>query len=255
MNVSNQPSLMNAFRTISLILTVGTSMSACGNSATWREEVLLHDGQKIIIDVSNTLGERTVEGRERTTIDETVTFIMPGTNKKITGKMDFRNSVPEPNGLILLVLDIVKGVPYVATAPAGCIAYSKWKSPRPPYVLFKYEGEEWKQIALAEFPAELSKSNVIVGRPPAELRQSFYTVDQVNEHNYRVAKDHQTVLGDAVKYTYDGQCAEMVYDGKGGWIGIGWFRDKPSLEACLSYCEQEKMPAKYCPCNTLFKGK
>lgn len=236
-------------------MILGVSMSACGNSATWQEEVLLHDGQKIIIDVSHRLGERTNVGPERTTIDQTVTFVMPGTNKKITWKMDFRNSVPEPNGLILLVLDIVKGVPYVATTPASCIAYNKWKRPNPPYVLFKYEAEEWKQISLAEFPAELSKANVIVGRPPAALLKSFYAVEQVNESNYYKEKEHKAILREALKNAGGSRCGEMVYDGKGGWIGIGWFRDKPSLEACLSYCEQEKMPAKYCPCNTLFKGK
>jgi hypothetical protein len=231
-NVSNQPSLLNAFRTISLMLTFGVSMSACGDSASWREEVLLHDGQKIVIDVSHRLGERTVVGPERLTIDETVTFIMPGTNKKITWRMDFRNSVPEPNSLILLVLDIVKGVPYVATSPAGCIAYNKWKRPNPPYVLFKYEAEVWTQISLAEFPAELSKTNVIVGRPPAELLKSFYTVEQVNESNYYKEKEHKTILREAVKSGLGVTSCEVLVQYKCGWGAPGEFNRKHFESTC-----------------------
>jgi hypothetical protein len=47
----------------------------------------------------------------------------------------------------------------------------------------------------------------------------------------------------------------MVYDGNGGWIGVGWFRKQSSYGACLKYCEREKMSAQYCPCNKLFKGE
>jgi len=30
----------------------------------------------------------------------------------------------------LIAFDIIKGVPYIATRPAGCIAYNKWQRPR-----------------------------------------------------------------------------------------------------------------------------
>lgn len=194
--------LLKAFGIIGLILTLGVSMNANaglfgigGSTMNWKEEVLLHDGQIVVAErFYNLGGYPAVESRERAAIDETVTFNLPGTNKKIIWKTDFRDSEPVPNSLNLLLFDVINGVPYIATYPAGCIAYNKWKRPNPPYVLFKYEGSDWKQIPLAEFPAELSKTNVIVGRPPSELLKSFYKVADVQEKNYYLQPEHKTIL-------------------------------------------------------------
>jgi hypothetical protein len=167
-----------------------------GGTEKWKEEVLLHDGSKIVVERFFHLGSKpTIDSRERQALDETVSFILPGSNKKITWKTDFRDSEPEPNSLNLLVLDIVKGTPYIATYPAGCIAYNKWKRPNPPYIFFKYDGKDWKRIPLEEFPAEISKVNIIVGSPPAELLKPFYTVEQVNEQNYDIHEEaYKTIV-------------------------------------------------------------
>ncbi len=192
---------------LGLFLMIGVSMSADaglfvfgGHTMSWKEEVLLHDGQIIIAERFYNLGSRpTLDSRERAALDETVTFGLPGTDKKITWTTDFRDSVPEPNSLNLLLLDVVKGVPFIATYPAGCIAYNKWKRPNPPYILFKYEDDEWKRISLAEFPPELSKTNVIVGRPPSDLLKSFYKVVDVQDRNYYLQPEYKTILREAVK--------------------------------------------------------
>jgi len=172
---------------------------ACGGrgffawgEASWKEEVLLHDGKKIVIERFYNLGSRpSLDSHEQEDLDETITFTMPGTNKKIIWKTDFRDEKPEPNGLRLLVLDIFNGIPYIATYPAGIIAYNKWKRPNPPYIFLKYDGNNWKQIPLEEFPAEISKVNVIVARPPAELQKPFYTAEQVNGENNRGNMDEK----------------------------------------------------------------
>jgi hypothetical protein len=200
--MNNRHWLVKATGTICLILTLGANMNAeaglfgiGGNTMSWKEEVLLHDGQIIVAERFYNLGRYpTLDARERAAVDQTVTFSLPGTNQKIIWKTDFRDTEPEPNSLNLLLLDIVKGVPYIATYPAGCIAYAKWKRPNPPYVFFKYEGGQWKQISLAEFPAELNKTNVIVGRPPSELLKSFYKVADVQERDYYLPSEYKTIL-------------------------------------------------------------
>jgi hypothetical protein len=186
---------------IGLLLMMGASMSTCSaTTMTWKEEVLLHDGAKIMSTrFYNLGGHPTDASRERQALDETVTFTPPGSENAITWKTDFRDAMPEPNSLNLLVLDIVNGIPYIATYPAGCIAYNKWKRPNPPYVFFKYVDLEWKQIPLQEFPTQLSRTNVIVGRPPAELLKPFYTVEQVNERNYYLGKEYKTILREPMK--------------------------------------------------------
>jgi hypothetical protein len=189
------------------LLMLGASMSAeaglfgfGGNTMRWKEEVLLHDGQIVVSErFYNLGGYPTIESRERAALDETVTFNLPGTSKKITWQTDFRDSEPEPNSLNLILFDVVRGVPYIATYPAGCIAYNKWKRPNPPQLLFKYENGQWKRIGVAEFPTELSKANVIVGRPATKLLQSFYTVEQVSKENRDIdTPEYKTILREAL---------------------------------------------------------
>jgi len=210
---------------LGLILTMGVSMSAnaglFGHTMNWKEEVLLHDGSKIIAERHYNLGGYpAIESQERAALDMTVTFNLPGTNKKIVWKNDFRDSEPEPNSLNLIRLDVVKGVPYIATYPAGCIAYNKWGRPNPPQILFKYENDQWKRITLAELPSELinTHANVIVGRPAAKLLKSFYTVEGVNAENRDIDEGpYKTILREAVANA-GGRCEPMVHY-KCGWFG------------------------------------
>jgi hypothetical protein len=237
------------------IAIVLTSINACeyfgiGNTMSWKEEVLLHDGSKIVIKrLVNLGGKRTLESREQRDLDETVTFTLPGSNKEVTWKTDFRDERPEPNSLNLLVFDIVNATPYIAAYPAGCIAYNKWQRPNPPYIFFKYDGSNWKRIYLEEFPAEISKVNVIVGRPPAELQKSFYTVEQVKEENRNISSaEYKTVIRTPIKIW----CEELIYDGK-MWRGFSGLDKLPTYEACVDVCDKSGIKAEYCPCERLFK--
>ncbi len=215
--------LLKKITKLGLILMMGVSMSACSATMSWKEEVLLHDGRVIAAERFYNLGGKpTFESRERAALDEVVTFSLPGTNKKITWKTDFRDSQPEPNSLNLIRFDVVKGVPYIATYPAGCIAYNKWGRPNPPQILFKYADEQWKRITLAEFPTELSnaQANVVVGRPKTSLLRSFYTVEGVNEENREIDEGpYKSILREPVP-NYEKNCPELVRI-DGGWASPG----------------------------------
>lgn len=171
------------------------------------------------------LGSRpTLESRERQILSETITFSLPETNRKITWEMSFRDDIPEPNGVNVLVLSIVNNIPYIAGYPAGCIAYNKWNRPNPPQILYKYEGNQWKRISLKEFPPQINRANLIVGGPPAEGIKSFDTVAQVDEENNDISTpEYKTILRETVKigsYGSSVNCEELVYY-KGAWVGPG----------------------------------
>lgn len=206
---------------LGFLLMIGFSMTACTKTLSWKEEVQLHNGSIIIIKrFFNLGGYPAIESRERAPLDETVTFIHPQTGKKIVWKTDFRDSVPEASDLNLILLDIVKGVPYIATYPTACIAYNKWKRPNPPQILFKYEGEQWKRIDVSEFPIELGNANVIVGRPATSLLKPYYKVAQINAINYDIHEvAYKTVLREPVK-GYGQNCPILVRI-EGGWSELG----------------------------------
>lgn len=186
---------------LGLFLLLGSAISACSSTMRWTEEVKLHDGRILIVErMYNLGGYRGLESHERTELDETITFSVPDSNKQITWKTDFRDSQPEPNSLNLLQIEVVKGVPYIATYPAGCIAYNKWQRPNPPYVFFKYVDNNWKQISLAEFPVELNKINVMIGGPQRHDPKPYYSVGAVDSGNTRIrTPEYRTILREPVK--------------------------------------------------------
>jgi len=258
MNIGN--GMWKRITKLGLLLTMVANMSACSSSMKWKEEVKLHDGQVIVAERFYKLGGYPgLESRNRMALDETVTFNLPN-SKRIVWKTDYRNTVPEPNSLNHFRFDIVNGVPYLATYPVGCIAYNKWGRPNLPQILFKYEGEQWKRITLDELPPVLigMSANVIVGSPDERILKSFYTVEGVNKQNHYISvPEYKTILRErsGVAGGPGSNCGEMIRKGNGGWDGIGWFRDQPSKEACLKYCERKEVSAQDCPCDRFFKGK
>lgn len=241
-----------------LLLFATVAIAACagvpraGSTMSWKEEVLLHDGSKIISHrFYNIAGSADVH--PGMALDETVTFNLPD-GKSIIWKNDFRDSVPEPNSLNHFRFDMINGVPYLATYPAGCIAYNKWGRPNPPQVLLKYTDNQWQRITLDELPPELinAQANVIVGRPDRSLLKPFYNVAAVNERNALIRlPEYKTILREPVNTG----CKRLVPYGNGGWLGFDWFSDQPNYEACSNFCEKKKVAPKDCPCNELFKGK
>ena len=211
-------------KTIGLVLAFGASMSAeagvFGSSKSWKEEVLLHDGKTMVVERHFNLGMPSLESRERKELDETITFIPPGSHKAISWKTEFRDDLAEPNSLGPLLLDMVAGIPYLATSPAGCISYNKWHRPNPPYILFKYENGEWKRIPVEEFPAELVNAN-LMSTPDARTLKSYYTTAQVKEQmqDRNIAAEATTISRKPIS-TMWATCPELVHY-KGAWVGPG----------------------------------
>lgn len=238
---------------------LGGSMNACAMGGTsWKEEVLLHDGSTIIVERTAKRHGRHEIGQRPPIGDQSLSFTMPGTNQRVVWKDEFSEDVNGAN-FNLMLLDIVQGTAYLLATPAGCLSYNKWGRPNPPYVVFKYQGSEWQRIPLQALPGEIKQPNMLHASPDdvaeKSAREGVVPAAVIREENegYR-QPDFKTIVREAVP-NYGRSCGEMVYDGNGGWIGIGWFSEQPSKEACLKYCEHQKVGAQYCPCATLFKGK
>lgn len=202
--MNKQNGMMERITKFAMLLLLGASMSACagfGLSKGWKEEVLLHDGQVLLVERSFSLGGYpTLDARERRLLDQTITFTMPGTNKTISWKTKYDDRVPERNSLGPLLLDIVNGVPYLATSPAGCISYNKWGRPNPPYVLFKYTNSAWQQISMKEFPPELVGAN-LMNMPASSQLKSYYTVEasKAKRSSGNISAYAKTILREPVK--------------------------------------------------------
>lgn len=242
----------------------GASMSAGAGlfgfgGDSWKEEVLLHDGSKIIAQRSLSYGGRREVGQGTPIKEQSISFTLPNSNKTIKWTSEYSEDVGRAN-FKLLALHILNGTSYIVAKPNLCLSYNKWGRPNPPYVLFKHDGKEWQRIQLSELPAEFKTLNIAIylGHQDVDsmVEEGLVPAETIKRRNSELTQYPQfkTILREAYPGAVGG-CGEMIYDGNGGWIGIGWFKKQPSLEACLKYCEREGVSAQYCPCNSIFKGK
>ena len=209
---------------IGLLLMMGANMSACA-STSWKEEVLLHDGGKIVVKRSQTYGGRHEIGQPPPIKEHTLTFAMPNTHKTITWVSEYGEDLGRTN-FNLLAVHILNDTPYIAVSPNLCLSYNKWGRPNPPYVFFKYDGSAWQRIPLSEFPVEFKTINVVIdtyghGDVDRAVRSGFISVNTVKELNsgYK-QEEYKTIVRTPIKYEGPEGCQELVYY-KGAWVGPG----------------------------------
>ena len=151
---------------MTLALTSGIHMNANAGlfgsgGHSWNEEVLLHDGQKIIVERSQRYGGRSEPGQSSPIKEHSVRFKLPGSAKAITWTSEYGEDLGRTN-FNLLAVHALNGTPYIVASPNLCLSYNKWGRPNPPYVIFKYERDQWQRIALHTFPIEFKTVNVVL---------------------------------------------------------------------------------------------
>lgn len=229
---TNHPWLMQKAK-LGFLLMMGISMNAEAGlfgfgSASWKEEILLHDGLKVIVERSQSRGGRHEIGQDVPVAKHTVRFSLPGKDKPIVWESEFGLEI-EKSSLNLLAIDVVGSIPYIVTTSTGCIAYNKWGRPNPPYVVFKFDGRVWQRVPLVEFPTEIKEANVVIGaltlreekmltghsRPLlAEEIRKMNTEGQTPEYRYLRVFVREPIRGSPTT------CEELVYY-KGAWVGPG----------------------------------
>ncbi len=224
-------------------------------SSSWQEEVLLHDGNKLVVERSVTRGGPHEIGQQGSYTKQTLAFKHPLSGKNVTWE---DNATPDirTSSFLPMAFDIYQGVVYLVASPMGCLSYNKWGRPNPPYVVFRHDGKAWERIPLQELPSETKTPNLIFSSPDTEverLGRRFIDAETIRRMTRELRQpENKTILRTAMEAPA-GRCGEMVSDGKGGWTGIGWFKKQPNREACFQYCKREGVPDENCPCKRLFK--
>lgn len=196
-------------------------MTACSET-TWEEEVLLHDGQKIIATRTVERGGKSEIGQQAPIKQQSLAFTLPITSEKVVWEDKFTEDIGGAN-FLPMQLEIHKGLPYLVAYPMGCLSYNKWGRPNPPYVVFKYQNKTWQRIALQELPAVLTVPNLIFSSPDTDAKKSGQAVisaEAIKTLNAGHTKaEYKSILRDAFPGADDG-CSEMVFY-KGTWVGPG----------------------------------
>lgn len=239
------------------------SLNACAGlfglgGDSWQEEVLLHDGSKVVVERHTTRGGRHEIGQKPSYTQQTLTFTHPATGEPIIWEdkatPDLGNSAFLP-----MALDIYHGTAYLVANPMGCLSYNKWGRPNPPYVVFRYDGKNWVRIPLQELPPETKTPNLIVSSPDTQvesLEKRFVDAETIKRLNAGFRQpEYKAILRDGIEKPEGSSCIKSDFYGKAGWLSPDWFTRQPSLEACLQFCGRREIEADICPCKTIFLRK
>lgn len=227
---------------------------------SWKEEAMLHDGRTLIVERSQTYGGRREIGQASPVRTHSLRFSMPESGRTVSWTSEYGDELGRTN-FNVLAIHIQDDTPYLVVEPNLCLAYNKWGRPNPPYVLFKYNGHAWQRLDMADLPKAFEKINLIVnnGRindiKEVAREKGYVSASGVESFNSSLTQpQYKSILREAIEEPA-GRCSEMISDGRGGWIGIGWFKKQPTRKACMDYCDGEKVSAANCPCKTLFKNE
>ncbi len=186
-----------------LILNLGVAtVTACGfmgfgDTAKWKEEALLHDGRKIVVERWQKHGGRHEPGQEPGIKDHSITFTIPGTKQTITWKDEYSKEIGHSN-FDLVAMHVSDRIPYLITTADGCLAYNKWGRPNPPYIIFKYEGNVWKRIYLQELPIEFKNINLVINAMAHEeelVNMGLASAEKVKELNSSLTQaEYKTIV-------------------------------------------------------------
>jgi len=206
--MNNRHWLLRLVKTICLVMTLGVSMNADAGlfgfgGDSWKEEVLLHDGSKIIVNRAQSYGGRHEIGQPPPIKEHTISFMLPNTKETITWTSEYGEDIGRTN-FDLLAVHALNGTPYIVASPNSCQSYNKWGRPNPPYVFFKYDGKAWQRIPFEAFPAELSTINVslTLGKRDVEemIRLGMVPAENIKARNSRLQQpEFKTILREAVE--------------------------------------------------------
>jgi hypothetical protein len=211
------------------IMTLGvTSMEALGflgigNTAKWKEEVLLHDGRKIVVERWQKHGGRGEIGQSPIK-EHTLTFTLPGTKRVITWKDEYSDDVGHSN-FDLVALHIMHSTPYIITTAYGCLAYNKWGRPNPPYIIFKYEGTTWRRLQLKDLPSEFNNVNLVINTSAHEeelASKKLVSAEKVKALNSSLTQEeYKRIIRTSINPRLLQQGCPVLERRKDGWYSPG----------------------------------
>jgi hypothetical protein len=250
--------------TLGLVMGLSACMGVAGAAGTggdsWQEEVLLHDGQKMVVERSQTYGGRHEVGQSVPAKEHTIRFKLPNSSNAVTWTSEYGEGLGRTN-FNLLALHIKQGTPYLIVEPNLCLSYNKWGRPNPPYLIFKWEASTWSQINMAELPPEFNTINLIVNNSRIEEIQKssqatgYVPAEYVKVMNGRLPQpEYRSILREPIA-NGNSSCRLEFTNGKGRWLGADWFSEEPNLASCQRVCVQKEFSGETCPCKQFFKGE
>ena len=183
-----------------LALGLITSLSACSESASWKEEALQHDGSKVIVQRTVIYGGRHELGQSPPFKEQTLSFTLAKTGERVVWEDPYSDDVGSAN-FVPMLAEIYGDTALILASPDGEIAESKWGCPNPPYVLFRYHNKAWTRVPLEDLPIEVKSPNLVLSTPDEiaqKVRNGVVSAEIVKERNSgAILPQYKTIIRQA----------------------------------------------------------
>lgn len=212
------------------------STTAIGAGDSWKEEVLLHDGQKINVERSQTYKGRSEPGQPAPIGEHTIRFTLPGNGKALTWTSEYGEDIGRTN-FNLSALHVKDNVPYVVAEPNLCLAYNKWGRPNPPYVVYRHDGNAWQRIAFDALPTEFKTVNVVKRIRGIDVenlvKAGHVSAEQVAKLNAGLERpEAKAILREPMSTSREFTACEVLVRYKCGWGAPGEFNRQYFENSC-----------------------
>lgn len=164
-----------------LPIVASLSLTACGKTIEWKQEVKLHDGRMIVVERQSKQKEISLPVKGVLEPWQQVTFTHPTTGERVIWEL--------PNGLGLWMLDFEAHMVWAVLRPMSVSDYNEWGCPSPPWIVFRQKDGTWQQLAAAELPAKFSFPNTLAGAAADEPRSESKFVSAEKFRNYIAGLD------------------------------------------------------------------
>jgi hypothetical protein len=138
------------------LLFIALSLAACADwdSLRWVEKVKLPDGRVITLDRYQHFGGRVSEEGTPTVTDYWFETVHPDTGEKV--RWESRGNVST------VAIFVAETKFYLLTTPTFGGHDREFGCPRPPFLLYRFEGKQWTDVSLSEAPLKQLTANMTV---------------------------------------------------------------------------------------------
>lgn len=174
-------------------ILVAVGASACSGEenkprvVSWKQEVPLVDGRKIIIERISEQGPFQPMLNMRLETGQELTFVNPDTGETVKWRI--------PDGLAPHMLNFDAGVAYYVLAAHTVGDYNKWECPNPPWLAYRFERGTWSRVPLDTVPATFSRPNLVAMAKGYEQYTSdgYVTIGELQAYLRRLAPIYRTI--------------------------------------------------------------
>ena len=217
--------IFEAIRIIAIFLAAGMSLSAHAGlfgfgGDSWKEEALQPDGSTIIVERTVEHGGRHEIGQEPPYKWQRLRFTIPATGEVVTWEDNYSDDVGSANFNPLLLVVFGKTA-YVLNSPVNIQSLSKWGCQNPPYVIFRFQNEQWKQVPIQDLPIEVKVPNLVISSPDDVAKNAHNGVLSVEMIRMANSGFHQPEFQSIIRKPFAKSGGCLVPIKGGGWESPG----------------------------------